>query len=168
MAGLGLTKDDWIWLAGVVGLPTLVGGALVLMSRKAMTMSAAIPSKPELRDAGARAFYDVLTVGVNDGDLQYKRNRMKSVAGYLKAFHDAKLLGLSPTELAVSGRYFGVEPEVIKLTVHADGTVHLDDEGRHPYTAAKMAGALAILADVTQLDSAGDPVAERRAPVALL
>jgi len=164
----GLTRDDWLWLLGYVGVPAAVGGVLLWRSRRAAKIDQ-VAARPQLRDLGAQAFYDALTVGVRDGDLRCdRRPRALELAALKEAFFKAKLLGLSPTTLASSGRYRGQEVEPLRIDARADGTLHLHPDDCERYHAAKECGALAALADVVQRDVGGDAVAQQRAPVRLL
>jgi hypothetical protein len=159
----GMSVGDWLRLGAVAVGAAVVGGVLVAQSRRA--------GAPRLvhGDLASRALFEVLTRGVLDGDLRRNaRPGGPELLALKKSFSDAKLLGISPTDLASSGRYFGAEVEPLRIDVHADGTLHLHDADVNRYEAAKFSGAFAALADVVQRDFAGEPVAERRAVVRLL
>lgn len=171
-AGGPLTMGDWLFLAGIGVVSVGVGAAVVAWKLKEAGVNALAPaSKPRPRifeSPGQQAFRDLVFNGIRDGDLQFRRGGSASTSLYChKAFNDARVLGISPTELAVSGRYFGEIVMPIRIAVHADGTIHLVD-GRQRYAAAKDAGATSILAEVVLYDLAGDVVAERLVPVQLL
>ena len=117
---------------------------------------------------GIQAFDKVMSEGVKDSELGYDQKNIHSgMAPFHKTFSDAKVLGISPTELAVSGRYFGAEVLPIKIRISYDGVIRLLD-GRHRLLAAKMAGASHILADVSLTDRDGEIVLERQNAVRLL
>jgi hypothetical protein len=161
---------SWLVVAGIGVVAVGLGAVIVMRTR---THSLNLLDAPKGSKAspkttpGRAAFFRVLTQGIRDGELQYLRTGMRSMLYFHKAFNDAKLLGISPTELAVSGRYFGEEILPIRIEVYDDGKVHLAD-GRHRYMAAQQACAHAILADVVLYDREGDVVMERRAAVTLL
>jgi hypothetical protein len=162
------SSDAMWWGAGIAILLLAVGGLYVVKRRSARINALGTSSVPKsLETPGDVSFREVLFDGVMDGELTYPRSGMRSMLYFDKAFGDARLLGISPTELAVSGRYFGEEPLPIRIEIHADGSKHLKD-GRHRYTAAKQAGASSILADVVLFDMVGDTIAERLKPIRLV
>jgi len=172
-AGVPIPFDyTWFFVAGV-GVVALGVGAMVVMASRLATSPALDLLKSTARapksfdSPGVALFYRVLTEGVRDGELQHLRSGMTNMLYFHKTFNDARLLGISPTELAVSGRYFGEEVLPIRIEIQADGSMRLPD-GRRRYAAAKEAGAGAILADVVLYDNEGDVLMERRSPVSLL
>lgn len=162
---------DWGWwgVAAVAAAAAAVGGAMVWRTRAHQRLNGLGTSgAPEqLLSPGDAAFQRVVQEGVSDGELLYSRRDLRGLGHFNKTFSDARLLSISPTELALSGRYFGEDVLPVRIEVYPTGDMRLSD-GRLCYTAAKMAGARAILADVVQLDGQGDEVRAWRAAVTLL
>lgn len=161
MASDELKIADFVWLGGIAVAAAAAGGVLVWRSRRKEV-------SPVLTDLGARAFYNLIMNGARDDQVERVQPGGPELWALHKSFSDAKIIGISPTALAVSGRYFGAEVEPVHFDVLVDGRIRLRDEDRNKYEAAKDAGALSILADVVQRDVTGEAVSERRAAVRLL
>lgn len=166
-----LSIGDWVFVAGIGAMAVGISAAVIAWKTRdaGINLLDVAPPVRRLEEPGAADFHDVIVNGLHDGKLKYRRGGMRSVASlyFHKAFNDARVLGISPTELAVSGRYFGEEVLPIRIEVHPDGSRHLVD-GRHRYMAAKDSGASSILAEVVLRDLTGGVVAERLVPVQLL
>lgn len=156
---------EWWPVAAVTSVAMVIGVALVRESQKQAPVLAKLKTRQS--DPGLAALDHVLHEGVRDDELDYMRSGMRPLLYFRKAFSDAKILGISPTELATSGRYFGQEALPIRINIMPDGKIHLSD-GRHRYTAAKEAGAKAILARVMLYDADGDIRLERTTKVRLV
>jgi hypothetical protein len=157
---------DWWPVAALSAFAVALGAAFVFESRKQeKQFIGSLTGRPA--NAGQAAFERVVLQGVRDHELQVARRDMRGVPPYRKAFATAKLLEISPTELAVSGRFFGDEVSPIQIEIAEDGKMWLKS-GWPAYSAAKDAGARAILADVVLHDRDGDVSMERRAAVNLL
>lgn len=117
---------------------------------------------------GHETYQRVLRDGIFDRELDFLRDprSFRDLAPFHAAFRAARARGVSPTELASSGRYWSDTAYPIRINVWPDGTVSLAD-GRHRYTAARLAGARAILARVVEYGPRCGHRAERTAVLAL-
>ena len=169
LGGAAAEAGSWWGVAAVVGVGWLVGGLLVYRERVKLRHGRLLAAQEArvVKAPGPAAFRRILERGLVDGDLVYKRTT-KSRVPFDQAFHRmTQQYGLSATQLASTGRYFGKDVEPIQIHVHDDGSVHLFD-GRLRYGAAKDAGAQKILAEVALLDGDGEEVATRTAVVRLV
>ena len=162
---MGLTTSGALALGSAVAFVTaLTSGALMWGFRQAY-----LTVTPRMVGPGDAAFYQVITVGVRDDQVTCQAHAGgPELIALNAAYSNAGLLGISPTTLATSGRYFGADAVVLQFNVLPDGVVELRDVDCNYYEAAKQAGALAVLADVVQLDADGKTVSRRRTHVRLL
>lgn len=105
---------------------------------------------------GPSAAVRKLQRGVSDADLHYLKDResFRSLTPFREAFAKAKAAGISPTKVAVTGRYPGGEFPPIRIDIEHTGKTHLHD-GRHRYTSAREAGATRIRAIVREYGPRG-------------
>lgn len=123
----------------------------------------AAPAKYTPSPAG-KAFAGVIVHGISDKNILLKSG-MRDMAPFHAAFDAAKAKGISPTQLASSGDYFGdgkVRP--VEVRVDPKGQAFITD-GRHRFSAARDAGAEKILVHVTQEGARGGTVNQRTAVV---
>lgn len=157
---------EW-WPLVVLGVTAAATVAAVYVEDRLEPKRTASPSAPpKPTSAGVAAFEKVLERGVVDGELGFDR-AVTDTLYFHKAFNDARVLGITPTQLASSGRYFGRTEMPVRLAVLPDGSLRLLD-GRRRYIAAKTAGAQGILAYVDLYDPTGAVVASRRTVVTLV
>lgn len=96
---------------------------------------------------------------VSDDQLDYLRSGMRDLSLFEEAFEGAEDNGISATELANSGKYFGKVQPII-LHVDHKGKIYLHD-GRHRYTAAQKYGAKSILATVVYYSPRGGVISKK-------
>lgn len=159
--------SEW-WATAVLGVTAVALGAAFLYDAR-RPLKAEFNNVKSGDEAGMTTFKKFITEGVLDSELRFERGGMRErdMLYFHKTFNDARTLGINSTFLASSGRYFGRDAVPVRIEVMPDGSARLID-GRKCYTAAKMACAGAILADVKLYDMDGAVVAENRLAVKLL
>ena len=137
-------NNSWFWPAFVVGAVVLVAVGVFVENGKLRPKTA--PVQPV---SVVEAYNQLMSDGLRDAVLEYDRTGQHSgMLPFHKTFGDARNLGISATELASTGRYFGARPLPLKVQVTPEGRIKLVD-GRKRLLAAQMAGATSILVDVS-------------------